>query len=193
MSRFSGYHAEGYHAPPISYGYHAQGYHARTDTFKPTRYHVCRVTTPELPRSIQTSGYRLVITPAGSFWLFFLSSANTSELHNNNHNFSTESGAHRTDPHNILYVLFVFPFPFPIAFTGLCLVLLSISHGFSLLLVLPYNPYDSVPGYLLRHTKVLMDASEKCNFIPCRPVSPPGREHHICPISSRHEILSTLP
>ena len=62
-----GYHAEGYHAPPISYGYHAQGYHARTDTFKPTRYHVCRVTTPELPRSIQTSGYRLVITPAGSF------------------------------------------------------------------------------------------------------------------------------
>ena len=32
-----------------------------------TGYHVCRVTTPELPRSIQTSGYRRVITPAGSF------------------------------------------------------------------------------------------------------------------------------
>ena len=48
-------------------GYHAEGYHARTDTFKLTGYHVCRVTTPELPRSIQTSGYRRVITPAGSF------------------------------------------------------------------------------------------------------------------------------
>ena len=57
VSLFSGYYAEGYHAPPISYGYHAQGYHARTDTFKPTRYHVCRVTTPELPRSIQTVSY----------------------------------------------------------------------------------------------------------------------------------------
>ena len=64
---FSGYHAEGYHAPPIPYGYHAEGYHARTDTFKLTGYHVCRVTTPELPRSIQTSGYRRVITPAGRF------------------------------------------------------------------------------------------------------------------------------
>ena len=48
-------------------GYHAEGYHARTDTFKLTGYYVCRVTTPELPRSIQTSGYRRVITPAGSF------------------------------------------------------------------------------------------------------------------------------
>ena len=48
-------------------GYHAEGYQARTDTFKLTGYHVCRVTTPELPRSIQTSGYRRVITPAGSF------------------------------------------------------------------------------------------------------------------------------
>ena len=47
-------------------GYHAEGYHARTDTFKLTGYHVCRVTTPQLPRSIQTSGYRRVITPAGS-------------------------------------------------------------------------------------------------------------------------------
>ena len=63
-SLFSGYHAEGYHAPPIPYGYHAEGYHARTYTFKLTGYHVCRVTTPELPRSIQTSGYRRVITPA---------------------------------------------------------------------------------------------------------------------------------
>ena len=43
-------------------GYHAEGYH-RTDAFKPTGYHVYRVTTPELPRSIQTSGYRRVITP----------------------------------------------------------------------------------------------------------------------------------
>ena len=67
LSLFSGYHAEGYHAPPIPYGYHAEGYHARTDTFKLTGYHVCRVTTPELPRSIQTSGYRRVTTPAGSF------------------------------------------------------------------------------------------------------------------------------
>ena len=48
-------------------GYHAEGYHARTDAFKLTSYHVCRVTTPELPRSEQTSGYRRVITPAGSF------------------------------------------------------------------------------------------------------------------------------
>ena len=55
-------------------GYHAEGYHARTDAFKLTGYHVCRVTTPELPRSKQTSGYRQVITPVGSFYLFFLSS-----------------------------------------------------------------------------------------------------------------------
>ena len=48
-------------------GYHAEGYHARTDAFKLTGYHVCRVTTPELPRSIQTSGYRWVITPSRSF------------------------------------------------------------------------------------------------------------------------------
>ena len=75
---FSGYRAEGYHAPPIPSGYHAEGYHARTDTFKLTGYHVCRVTTPELPRSKQTSGCRRVITPAGSFLLFFLSSVNTS-------------------------------------------------------------------------------------------------------------------
>ena len=80
FSLFSGYHVEGYHAPPIPYGYHAEGYHARTDTFKLTGYHVCRVTTPELPRCIQTSGYRRVITPAGSFELFLLSSANTSVL-----------------------------------------------------------------------------------------------------------------
>ena len=44
-------------------GYHAEGYHARTYAFKLTGYHVCRVTTPELPRSIRTSGYRRVITP----------------------------------------------------------------------------------------------------------------------------------
>ena len=56
LSLFSGYHAEGYYAPPVPYGYHAESYHARTDTFKLTGYHVCRVTTPELPRSIQTSG-----------------------------------------------------------------------------------------------------------------------------------------
>ena len=55
-------------------GYHAKGYHARTDAFKLTGYHVCRVTTPELPRSKQTSGYRQVISPAGSFNLFLLSS-----------------------------------------------------------------------------------------------------------------------
>ena len=48
-------------------GYHAEGYHARTDAFKLTGYHVCRVTTPELQRSKQTSGYRRVITPADSF------------------------------------------------------------------------------------------------------------------------------
>ena len=57
---FSGYHAEGYHAPPLfpattprattphrSFaGYHAEGYHARTDEFKLTGYHVCRVPHP---------------------------------------------------------------------------------------------------------------------------------------------------
>ena len=32
-------------------GYHAEGYHARTYAIKLTGYHVCRVTTPELPRS----------------------------------------------------------------------------------------------------------------------------------------------
>ena len=32
-------------------GYHAEGYHARTDEVKLTGYHVCRVTTPEQPRS----------------------------------------------------------------------------------------------------------------------------------------------
>ena len=48
-------------------GYHAEGYYAHTDAFKLTGYHVCRVTTPELPLSKQTSGYRQVITPAGSF------------------------------------------------------------------------------------------------------------------------------
>ena len=53
--------------PALFSGYHAEGYHAHTDTFKLTGYHVCRVTTPELPRSEQTSGYRRVITPAGSF------------------------------------------------------------------------------------------------------------------------------
>ena len=98
FSLFSGYHAEGYHDPPVSFpaitprattphrslfrlprrglprptglfsGYHAEGCHARTDiTFKLTGYHVSRVTTPELPRSIQTSGYMRVITPAGRF------------------------------------------------------------------------------------------------------------------------------
>ena len=55
------------HPTALFSGYHAEGYHARTDTFKLTGYHVCRVTTPELPRSIQTSGYRRVITPAGGF------------------------------------------------------------------------------------------------------------------------------
>ena len=48
-------------------GYHAEGYHARTDTLQLTGYHVCRVTTPELSRSIQTSGCSRVITPAGGF------------------------------------------------------------------------------------------------------------------------------
>ena len=48
-------------------GYHAEGYHARTYAIKLTGYHVCRVTTPELPRSKQSSGYRQVTTPAGSF------------------------------------------------------------------------------------------------------------------------------
>ena len=53
----------------LFFGYHAEGYHARTDAFELTGYHVCRVTTPELPRSKQTSGYRQVITPAGSCYL----------------------------------------------------------------------------------------------------------------------------
>ena len=33
-------------------GHLTEGYHARTDTLELTGYHVCRVTTPELPRSI---------------------------------------------------------------------------------------------------------------------------------------------
>ena len=77
-----------------------EGYHARTYAIKLTGYHVCRVTTPELPRSKQTSGYRQVTTPAGSFYLFFLSSVIRQSIHNNN-NFSTEPGAHLTDPLNI--------------------------------------------------------------------------------------------
>ena len=81
-------------------GYHAEGYHARTDTFKLTGYHFCRVTTPELPRSIQTSGYRRVITPAGSFSYFSFHRLIRRCFHNNNHNFSTEPGAHSTDPLN---------------------------------------------------------------------------------------------
>ena len=78
---FSGYHAEGYHTPPLFpattarattphrslSGYHAEGYHARTYAIKLTGYHVCRVITPELPRSKKTSGCRQVTTPAGSF------------------------------------------------------------------------------------------------------------------------------
>ena len=70
-------------------GYHAQGYHALTTTARlprralprpiltTTGYHACvyiPISTPELPRFKQTSGYRQVITPAGSFYLFFLSS-----------------------------------------------------------------------------------------------------------------------
>ena len=72
---------QGYHAPPLFpattarattphrslSGYHAEDYHARTYAIKLTGYHVCRVTTPELPRSKRTSGYRQVTTPAGSF------------------------------------------------------------------------------------------------------------------------------
>ena len=77
--------------------YHSEGYHARTYAIKLTGYHVCRVTTPELPRSKQTSGYRQVTTPAGSFYLFFLSSVIRQSIHNN---FSTEPGTHRTDPLN---------------------------------------------------------------------------------------------
>ena len=95
-------------------GYHAQGYHPLTTTarlprrglprpiFTTTGYHASvyiLVSTPELPRFKQTSGYRQVITPAGSFYLFFLSSVIRQFIHNNN-NFSTEPGAHRTDPLN---------------------------------------------------------------------------------------------
>ena len=96
-------------------GYHAQGYHALTTTARlprrglprpiltTTGYHACvyiPVSTPELPRFKQTSGYRQVITPAGSFYVFSLSSVIRQSIHNNN-NFSTEPGAHRTDPLNI--------------------------------------------------------------------------------------------
>ena len=89
--------------PHVSHfsGYHAEGYHARTDTFKLTGYHVCRVTTPELPRSEQTSGYRRVITPAGSFSYFSFHRLIRQGFHNNN-KFSTEPGAHHTDPLNTL-------------------------------------------------------------------------------------------
>ena len=37
--------------PTALSGYHAEGYHARTYAIKLTGYHVCRVPTPELPRS----------------------------------------------------------------------------------------------------------------------------------------------
>ena len=103
---FSGYHAEGCRAPPIPCGYHAEGYHARTDTFKLTGYHVCRVTSPELPRSIQTSGYRRVITHAGSFYQvssYFSFHPLIRRCFHNNHNFTTEPGAHRTEEHNALF------------------------------------------------------------------------------------------
>ena len=70
VSLFLGlYHSEGYHAPPLSFP--ATTPRATTPVhiyaIKLTGYHVCRVTTPELPRSKQTSGYRQVTTPAGSF------------------------------------------------------------------------------------------------------------------------------
>ena len=103
LSLFSGYYAEGYHAPPISYGYHAEGYHARTDTFKLTGYHVCRVTASELPRSIQTYVYRRVSHLRVVFGCFSYHRLICRCFHKNNHNLPTEPGAHRTDAHNTLF------------------------------------------------------------------------------------------
>ena len=46
------------------------GYHARTYAIKLTGYHVCRFTTPELPRSKRTSGYRQVVRVVFSYFSF---------------------------------------------------------------------------------------------------------------------------
>ena len=90
FSLFSGYHAEGYHAPPSLFrlprrglprptalsGYLSEGYHAPPLFFPATTpLHMQssqQATTSaglphQLPRSKITSGYRQVTTPAGSF------------------------------------------------------------------------------------------------------------------------------
>ena len=85
-------------------GYHAEGYHARTDTFKPTENHVCRVTTPSYhapyKRLLGTGGLshlRVV------FSYFSFHRLNTSVLPQHQPQLSTEPGAHRTDAHNTLF------------------------------------------------------------------------------------------
>ena len=80
-------------------GYHAEGYHARTDTFKITGYRVCKVTTPELSRSKQTSGYRRVITPAGSSSYFSFHRLIRQYIHNHNTTFPP-SLAHTARTHS---------------------------------------------------------------------------------------------
>ena len=83
-------------------GYHTEGYDARTDAFKLTGYHVCRVTIPELPRSIQTSGYRRVITPAGSY---FSSHRLIRQYFHNNNNTFPPSLAHTARTHSTEHLL----------------------------------------------------------------------------------------
>ena len=85
-------------------GYHAEGYHARTDTFKPTENHVCRVTTPSYhapyKRLLGTGGLshlRVV------FSYFSFHRLNTSVLPQQHTQLSTGPGAHRTDAHNTLF------------------------------------------------------------------------------------------
>ena len=97
FSLFSGYHAEGYHAPTIPYGHHAEGYHARADTFNLTRYRVCRVTTPSYHATYKLLGTGGLSHLRVVFSYFSFHRLIRQCFHNNNHNFSTEPGAHRTD------------------------------------------------------------------------------------------------
>ena len=100
LSLFSGYHAEGYHAPPIPYGYHAEGYHARTDTFKLAGYHVCRLSHPSYHAPYKLLGTGGISHLRVVFSYFSFHRRTRRCFHNNNHNFPTEPGEHRTGTHN---------------------------------------------------------------------------------------------
>ena len=79
--------------------YHAEGYHARTDTFKLTGYHVCRIITPELPRSIQTSGIGGLSHLRVVFSYFSFHRLIRQCFHNNNNTFPP-SLAHTARTHS---------------------------------------------------------------------------------------------